>query len=390
MSSNDVQLITLSKNDLKQPIITNLAKFLSIGFAPDSEELWKKRFSFWWDANPQLSDTEAIGWMLYDSTTEEIKGFLGKIPLYFQHGNDILKACAATSWYVSDDMRGIQSTRLFMKFNKEKDTQLFLDTTPSIPVQKMLPEIGFKRLRDDAITNYLGIGKLNSFFKLASSICNKKKGGGINYIYHIIDVPIKIMIHIFPKGKGQKDKPIMNLGKYECRIISDPKELKNHIHKHNREELIVISKDEETLNWILFSPEIQTLSNRKVAQLYDNKSNSYCGYFVYDIKEDVKSKLNYLVVREIELLNCDKKLIKLMIKHIHTSAKINNCSIYTIAGHIIHNQELKGLISKHILLKRKAMTSYFLKFNTDKLDLTDDELIGIFCASGLDPDAGFI
>lgn len=382
-----MKIQTLTPEELSSPLIDKLAEFLAQGFPMDSAERWKKRFGYWWGANPNILDGETIGWYLYDDDTNSISGFIGKIPIPFRYKDQQLRACAGTSWYVTEEMRGIQSTRLFMKYNQEKNADLFLDTTPTTPVQKMLPDIGFIKIGGNSISNYMKVTSLKSFLSMMSSLFTKfaeEENGTKQTLFHIVSKSTAVCSVIVPKYKTRNSQIILSTDTHEMRICPDSSAFIQYLPLHKKGDTIELSKDKTTLDWILFSPEVQALLRRTTAQIF-TKTGEYCGYFIYDIQHVGKDTT--LRIRELQLLKPEDAVIKLILKHVKIEAKNAGCAA-VYSGLQNPDPAVDKLLHKHILLSLKTDNRYYVKFR--KNVITDVDPYSIYVPSDLDPDVGFI
>ena len=389
IKNSDVYIQELFGKDINTPIIGKVAKLLAEGFYPDSEELWHKRFKFWWNSNPFLTDTDKIGWVLVSSSTGELKGFLGRIPVIYQCGTEQIKAVASTSWYVEREWSD-KSAALYISFTRDKEANLLINNTPTSQIQKTLPKMKFRRISDVPVTNYLKFQKSKDFLNIASLILKEKteKTTGImHYCYYYLHITANIVAKTIPNIRININKDDQN--KMIISPVEKCDELFSNIDKHKREKEIGISKDYKTLNWLLFSPEIKILSERNVMSI-SSKDGEYCGYFVYDIKKDVHRDLNYLVVRDIDLVNHNKDATLAITRYLHNILKRNGCSHYVINSLYIHDDIVRKVLNKKIRIKSKNITPYFVMFKNLKKYANGEETLEKYRASGLDPDAGFV
>lgn len=384
---DSIKLITLTTADLKTSVITKLSKFLSIGFDYDSENLWLKRFLYWWDSNPNLVAGDVIGWMLYDELTDTIKGFIGKIPLLFQYQSKFYNVAGASSWYVSEDVRGGWSTRLFMKFNSEKNLAFTLDTTPSLPVQTMLPDIGFKRTQSSPVVcNYMSFIQLKKTAAFYSGVLSRAAGhesGLKKTLYRTLSVVGSVAKTVLPDTK-KKDASQDSKSEYKFHECKTAAEFIAQYPKHKTENSIEIAKDETSLNWMFFSPAVQNLLHRKVVQLF-SKDREYLGYCVYDIKEGSDSR--YMRITEMKFLKPEKSSVHALISHVKSAAKNEGCFQLTYRQ-LIPDDALNALLRKEFLRCRLTDGNYHIKFK--KNFITDVDPYSIYAPSDLDPDVGFI
>ena len=108
---------------------------LRLGQGPDSPENWKRL----WVDNPALADgkgSSPIGWML-QTTSGEVVGFLGTIPQEYEFDRCTLRAAATCRFAVEPAYRG-SSHLLVMSYFRQKNVDLFLNTTATVEAGKMM------------------------------------------------------------------------------------------------------------------------------------------------------------------------------------------------------------------------------------------------------------
>ena len=99
-----------------------------LGQGPDSEDNWRRL----WRDNPALAGATGqplIGWVL--EASEEIVGFLGSIPLLYEFRGSTLRAAATCRFAVEPAYRA-SSHLLVMSFFRQKNVDLFLNTTATV------------------------------------------------------------------------------------------------------------------------------------------------------------------------------------------------------------------------------------------------------------------
>ena len=105
-----------------------------LGQGADSEENWNRL----WRDNPAIRETNAqarIGWVLEDAG--KITGFLGSIPLAYRLHGQVISAAATCRFAVEPSYRGF-THMLVNSFFRQKDVDLFLNTTATVGAGKMM------------------------------------------------------------------------------------------------------------------------------------------------------------------------------------------------------------------------------------------------------------
>ena len=105
-----------------------------LGQGADSVENWNRL----WRENPAIQETHAkarIGWVLEDAG--KITGFLGSIPLAYHFQGQVVSAATTCRFAVEPSYRGF-THMLVNSFFRQKDVDLFLNTTATVGAGKMM------------------------------------------------------------------------------------------------------------------------------------------------------------------------------------------------------------------------------------------------------------
>lgn len=376
-----MKVIEIYKKDLSSELEAKIATFLSDFFHTEIYDLWKLRFNLIWHSNPYLTDGVPAGWIL-NNDDDIICGFLGNVPVEFQYGNTILRASGTGPLYVSKKYAGIESARLCLSFIKQK-TDLLITSTPNDNAMKIFTKLRLSKIPVDKITSFVIILAPYTFLKYFSDkyLRNNDRES----------TPYRLKkLNIFENNLQkayQHISVIQNFEEFQSRgycikSIRSVPEFVNCLSKHPPDNRIMLTRTSESLNWILFSPEVQILLHRSVISIWDHV-NSYLGYCIFDLKEDGASQ-RYLLVREIELLKFDVKMLKALKKYLKVVARQNSCFMIQIRL-INPNIQLDQMLRKVILLKKDGANNYLVKLSKNT-NLSLDE----YHASALDPDIGFV
>ncbi len=380
-----ISLRTIYQKDLSPHLLDKLAAFLEEGFPTDSKELWLKRFSVWWNSNPAISETTPCGWMLADFDDLTVYGFRGNIPVNYQHNQDRLLGSASTAWYVSKEMRREYSTKIFEQQLLMDDVDLFVATTPAPPVKKRMLKNGFRVINEGEFTTiYPTITNLHLFAsqlskKFAREAIAKK---GCDYqITKILASGFSIVSRCLPRPGNSSKKLVQSDGKYEIRQCLDVTEYLAYVSLHLEVDTVEYTKDVNTLQWLLFSHEIQNLLSRTVNLIF-TESGEYVGYFIYDLEQMYGEKT--LRIREMKLLHNDMQILSLIVKHAKTAARNNACSGVFVTG-LSPEHGLYEMLEKKFLLKLRSEGRSCVLFRGG-----GDEMYSMYRMSDLDPDGGVI
>jgi len=382
-----MQTLILYKKDLTEEYLNNLAAFLKEGFSSDTQTLWKLRFDFWWFSNPFLTDTTPVCWIIEDETTHKLAGFLGNLMVLFKYDNQLLRVSDGTSWYVSKNIRGPETSSLYFTFSRQKNADIVLNTTPSSTIQNILPTLGFKKIGEDKLTNYMIIINFANYISMMATLLDhfsESQSSSKARIFVLASKIGNICSKILPKTKHAQIPAYDTDGRYVIKYCENSQSFLEYFTEHKKGDAIELSKDKTTLDWILFSPEVQALLHRTTAQIF-TKTGEYGGYFIYDIQHVGKDTT--LRIREIQLLKPDDAVIKLILRHAKIEAKNAGCAA-VYSGLQNPDPEVDKLLHKHILLSLKTDNRYYVKFR--KNVITDVDPYAIYVPSDLDPDVGFI
>ena len=377
--------ITLS--ELSDDLQDELAILLSRGFPSDSADLWKKRFAYWWHANPYLSDDSLAGWYVFDEESSSIVGFLGKITVPYQYNDIYLNSGDATSWYVMENMREKYSAILYLAFNKDKTTDIYLNTTPASTIQTMLQKTGYVKAGTDKIHNYMIISSLGSFSSMMSTLLHHfadSETGWLQKAFIFSSKAGHIASKILPKTKPKPNLPLLETREYKLRVCEDAETFIRHYSAHKKGDTIELARDKKTLDWIFYSPAVQELLHRKVVQVFSD-DGEYCGYFIYD--QQHVGDVTTIRLRELKVLHPDNQQIKLILRYLKTEAKRYGCAA-VYSGLQAVDDDADKLLRKNILLHLDTDNRYYVKFR--KKAVTDVDPYSIYVPSDIDPDAGFI
>ena len=373
--------------DLTDQVLEELSLLLERGFPNDSKELWKLRFNFWWIGNPHISDDIAVGWILTDDDQKMIDGFMGNIPVLYQINDEKYLGCSSTSWFVPDEMRGREGSSMYLWFTRQKMMNIFINTTPSYGVPTILESLGFKKVGEPNLINYMLIINFTHFISMMASLLTHFSESETGFVKKAFILCGKVgcgISKILPHRKKGSLHQYTTDGTHDIKSCRDSTLFMQYLLEHKRGKTIELSKDKTTLDWMLFSPEVQALLHRKTEQIF-TKEGTYCGYIIYDYQHVGTETI--LRIRELQLLKPENDQIKLIIKHLKIEARNAGCAaIYS--GLLAPDPELNKLLHKNISLSLKTKNRYFVKFR--KNVITDVDPYAIYVPSDLDPDAGFI
>ena len=156
----EVKLTSVESEDYK-----GIIKFLSnFDNEKRSDIFWENRLLFWWDQNPAFTNNLKRGWILKDTSSNSIVGFIANIPTFFIYKGRKIIVHNASTWRVKKKYRSLSIQLLISFINYSKQTILF-DTTPSNAVKKILKSLKFNRFPNHKSYIFFIPFKLNRIFK---------------------------------------------------------------------------------------------------------------------------------------------------------------------------------------------------------------------------------
>lgn len=376
-----MKISPIYKRDLSSELEDKIASLLSEYFHTKITDLWKLRFNLIWHSNPYLTDDIPAGWILINDD-DEICGFMGNVPAEFQYGNTTLKASGTGPLYVAQKYSGIESSRLCLSFIKQK-TEILISSTPNDTAVKIFTKLKLNKIPVESITSYIIVIAPFSFLKYLLVTYALNNGHDTATASSTKSRTIENESRMTP----QRRFDIQNIYEFRChgynfKCVMSVSEFMNDLKNHPVDNRILLSRTITSLNWVLFSPDVQNLLHRTVVSIWDNSDN-YLGYFVFDIKEESPSQ-RYLLVRQIELLETDIYILKALKKYLKVVARQNGCFMVQIRI-IMPDLKLDKMLRKVIRLKKEGVNNYLVKLSKN-IELSLDE----FRASALDPDLGFV
>ncbi|MDF1659243.1 MAG: hypothetical protein P1U58_16615 [Verrucomicrobiales bacterium] len=108
----------------------------------DCAEVWRKRFTWWWDENPSCRDDSPRGFILITSEGE-IVGFSGFIPLDYEMDGEIIPALIATTFFVREAHRSAVMGLLSRQRSLGRSYHI-IDGSPSPEMRTLLNKLGYE------------------------------------------------------------------------------------------------------------------------------------------------------------------------------------------------------------------------------------------------------
>jgi hypothetical protein len=136
--SNTFRIIHTSIDDIPR-LSVFLAKHTP-GICDKAE--WQNALRRFWISNPSITEDSKFGWALEDEF-ENIRGFIGNIPVQYVSKNNDCPAIWGTSWYVDEEAKDL-ALKLYINFTRQPEA--ILSNTQTERVEIVMKKIGFKEL----------------------------------------------------------------------------------------------------------------------------------------------------------------------------------------------------------------------------------------------------
>lgn len=368
---------TVEDKDLEK-----LPEFLSEGFPSDPIELWKSRFSMWWQENPAMSSSIPRAWVL-EKDGKEIVGFLGNIPVKYQINGKAGKAVASSSWYVKPEFQGIWSVKLMNAFLKQKDVDLFLSTTPVENVEKMMKQFGFFPLMSPFnSTEYWYVLDYDKIFDLITYKLSKSRKILLP-ILKIVSFKLKIFSYLKRRYK-KSPRPLPRQHGYECSLCSHCYDFFTGLWEKNRvENTTTLYRDAGTLNWLYFSNAV--MKKRYVIQCVHRPTNKLVGYFAYDLNDYREIDVKILKLKDAYLPEINESIISSLLFFSTVLANDLDASGLRLWA---ANQTMGKILKKKIKIRRKFSLPYYYKLDKNLETVIENNKNHNFIPSPIDPNRG--
>lgn len=125
-----------------------LAAFVGDGELPrplegdEKADIWKKRFSWWWDQNPFCGSDSPRGYILH-TEEGEVVGFSGFIPVDYEWKGEVVPSLIATTFFVREAHRHAVMGLISRQRKLGKNFQI-IDGSPSEEMRLLLDKLGYQ------------------------------------------------------------------------------------------------------------------------------------------------------------------------------------------------------------------------------------------------------
>jgi hypothetical protein len=363
--------------------LENIALFLSKNHGHIPEE-WIKRFDMWYVKNPVGELDIPLGWVL-ESDDDEIKGFMGNIPVSFQVGESKSVAVASTSWVVVPEVRGIDSLKIYYAYYRQKNVRVLINTTPNEFACHLIERLGFHHIEcPPKNTFYLCAIRIDP--SAIFSFCQKKVSNKylltiLKKLLHtrISNVGITIINTLFTPKSAKYLQDEYKSSVCDC---CDPS-FTALFENHRKPDVMTLWRDAETLNWLYFSDLVK--DKRIVIQCNSRSGNALAGYVALDLIDSMSSPgKKSLILKDAFIPEINKNIVYSILSLCFEQAKRYDVDIIYLWP---LNKEMEKIL-KNVSLFPVVMGSvyYYKGVNLDQ-DLINNLK---FIPSLIDPDKGVL
>jgi len=365
MKLNNLTIITISEKD-----ITDFSKVRNLKLREakydDFEEIMKlqdryslqtKNYNEWqhlWKENPVIKDEKSfpIGWVL-ENNDRKIVGYLGNIPLAYEFSGRKLMAAATTSFVVDRSYRN-SSLLLMNAFFKQRNVDLFLNTTANYEGEKVFSAFKARKIPSPSadialfwITGYQGF--------IASLFLKKKVPLGCLAKY-----PLSLGMRISDKliRRNQYLEPRKRMKIYE-RFDERFNVFWEKLSKKYSNRILGI-RDQAYLDWHFR----YALAQKKIWIFVAEQDSKITSYAIFLRQDNPEIGLNRVRLIDFQTIEDDFSILQDMIFFGIKKCKEEGIYVLEIIG---FNENKRTCLKKCLPYKRKLLSWPFLYKAKDNL-----------------------
>jgi hypothetical protein len=327
-SKADVEPAPESRTNIAQPVSLREARFsdfdqvyalnTKLGQGQDSPANWKRL----WLENPALEygkTTPVIGWVLESSNG--IVGFMASVPLLYEYGGKTLLAVVASRLAVEPAYRS-SSHLLIMSFFRQKNVDLFLNTTATVAAGKMMTAFKASELpqKDYGHVLYWVVDPHNFTKSVFRRMGIGSRMTGVGSVLG----SLAIKVDISARGRTPRGKP----GKFVV-IETTVSDLSDEFErfwsaKTNETSRLLAKRTQAIMRWHFDPPESRRIA--KVLSCYSGKH--LVGYAI--VRHDAKARHSLLADLMIE--DDDPHIVEQLLTASFRSAKTAESQVLEVMG----------------------------------------------------------
>ncbi len=312
--------------------------------------LQTKEYADWlhlWKENPVIENNKSfqIGWVL-ENTDGKIVGYLGSIPLGYEFSGQKFIAVATTSFVVDKDYRN-SSLLLMNAFFKQKDADLFLNTTANYEGEKVFLAFKAKRIPSPSldiaffwITNYRGF--IDGLFRK-----NKIPLG------YLVKYPLSLAMWALDKLIGRNQSLRLRVNIKICEKFDERFNVFWEKLRNKYPGMILSIRDQKYLDWHFK----YALCQKKIWIFAVERDSDITSYAVFLRQDSPDIGLNRIRLVDFQTLNDDARDLADMISLAVKKCKIEKIHLLETIG---FNEDKRLFLEKCFPYKRKWPSWPFL------------------------------
>ena len=240
------------------------------------EAAWEKIFDWMWLSNPYAKIDEAnFGWGIEDAA-QNIKGFIGNIPVQYTSATEVYPAIWGSSWYVDEIAKDL-SLKMYINFIRQ--TEILLSNSQTDRVEIVMKKMGFEELPVEWYTGRyifpLHILNIEFIAKMFSEFSVKKIAACL--VGMICKIPQAFIFLLYNRNSYATDILI-------TKINSFPNNTDAWFDEFKQTQECTLIRNRQTLEWLFCHPGSE--NDFAVCQVsYENKLQGFLVYKRRTIKE---------------------------------------------------------------------------------------------------------
>jgi hypothetical protein len=331
--NGDVDVAPDGRPEIAKPVSVREARFsdfdqvcalnMKLGQGPDSPENWNR---LWLD-NPALGDRETpsvIGWVL-EGESSEIVGFLGSVRTLYEYEGKTLLAVIAVRFAVQLAYRPF-SHLLVTSFFRQKNVDLFLNTTATVSTGKMMIAFKASRIPEEDYENVL-FWVIDPYYFTKSVFRRMRIASGLSRVGSVL-ASLAVRADIRLRGRELRGRPFRYTVIETCvNNISD--EFQRFWAEKSKETSRLLAKRSPAIMRWHFDPP----GNRRVARVLGCYSgNHLVGYGIVRHDEAGRDGLRRSILADLMVEDDDPCIVEQLLAAIYESAKNAGSHILEVMG----------------------------------------------------------
>jgi len=299
------------------------------------------------ESDLEVDKKAPLGWVIEEN--QSLKGVLLNFIINYHHKGSVYKAAVASTWLVEKKFRSL-SIPIFLEYLKQKDVDIFIDSTATRKVGRILKSLKFNQVPEKEyasmfwITNYQGLIKsLIRKYLINSRLLSK-----------ILAAPLAIFDYlILRKSFLEKDVLVeksLNQEKFDTFWSS--------IQKGNE---FLANRDSNSLNWRF----IKGLEEKSMHLFCQYKDELLVGYIFTRKTVNKKNGSRRLQICDYQVLPEFKHLSDLLLSQVLLLAKEKKYDLVEYLGDL--DLKKKKGVDRKPLIRKLGHCPFYYKINNNEL-----------------------